>query len=76
MKHVLRYSLLGLLAFLLSLLLLAPATLVTDLLAQRLTGFSVQAVEGLATEGSERGAFTGAASGSNGSTGIGGRRRC
>ncbi|MFZ1642220.1 MAG: type II secretion system protein N [Candidatus Contendobacter sp.] len=55
MKHVLRYSLLGLLAFLLSLLLLAPATLVTDLLAQRLTGFSVQAVEGLATEGSARG---------------------
>ena len=55
MKRVLRYSLLGLLAFLLSLLLLAPATLVTGLLAERLTGFSVQTVEGLATEGLARG---------------------
>lgn len=55
MKRVLRYGLLGVLAFLLSLLLLAPANLVTDRLAERLTGFSVQAVEGLATEGSARG---------------------
>ena len=55
MKRVLRYGLLGVLAFLLSLLLLAPASLVTDRLAERLTGFSAQAVEGLATEGSARG---------------------
>ena len=55
MKRVLRYGLLGVLAFILSLLLLAPATLVTDRLAERLTGFSAQAVEGQATEGSARG---------------------
>ncbi len=55
MKRILRYSLLGLLAFLLSLLLLAPATLVTNLISQRLTGFSVQTVEGSATKGSARG---------------------
>ena len=54
MKRVLRYGLLGLLAFLFSLLLLAPATLVTNLLAERLTGFSVQTTEGSATEGSAR----------------------
>lgn len=51
MKRVLRYSLLGVLAFVMFLLLLAPATLVTDRLAKHLTGFSAQAVEGLATEG-------------------------
>lgn len=55
MKRILRYGLLGVLAFLLSLLLLAPATLVTDQIAGRLPGFSVQTVEGLATEGSVRG---------------------
>jgi len=55
MKRVLRYGLLGVLAFLVSLLLLAPANLVTDRLAERLTGFSMQAVEGLATGGSARG---------------------
>ena len=55
MKRALRYGLLGVLVFLLSLLLLAPARLVTDRLAERLTGFSVQAAEGLATEGSARG---------------------
>jgi hypothetical protein len=51
MKSVLRYGLLGLLAFLLSLLLLAPATLITEPLAERLPGFSVQTVEGTATDG-------------------------
>ena len=55
MKRVLRYGLLGVLAFLLFLLLLAPASLVTDRLAERLTGFNVQTAEGLATEGSARG---------------------
>lgn len=55
MKRVLRYGLLGLLAFLLSLLLLAPASMITGLLAERLPGFSVQTVEGLASEGSARG---------------------
>lgn len=55
MKRVLGYGLLGLLAFLVFLLLLAPATLVTGLLAGRLTGFGVQSVEGLATEGSAHG---------------------
>lgn len=56
MKRILGYSLLGLVAFLLFLLLLAPATLVTDLLGARLSGFSVQAVEGTATEGAMLGA--------------------
>ncbi len=55
MKRVLRYGLLGVLAFLLFLLLLAPASLVTDLLAGRLTGFKAQTVAGLATEGSAQG---------------------
>jgi hypothetical protein len=54
-RRLLGYSLLGVLAFLLSLLWLAPATLVTDRVAERLPGFSVQAAEGLATEGSARG---------------------
>lgn len=51
MKSALRYGLLGLLAFLLSLLLLAPATLAMKFLAERLPGFSVQTVEGDLTEG-------------------------
>jgi hypothetical protein len=51
MKSVLRYGLLGLLAFLLFLVLLAPATLITESLAKRLPGFSVQTVEGTATDG-------------------------
>lgn len=55
MKRFLGYGLVGVLAFMLFLLLLAPATLVTDRLAERLPGFSAQAVEGLATEGSARG---------------------
>lgn len=55
MKRLLGYGLLGVLAFVLFLLLLAPATLVTDRLAERLPGFSAQTVEGSATEGSARG---------------------
>lgn len=55
MKRILSYSLLGLLAFLLSLLLLAPATLLTETLSARLPGFSVQEVAGRAIEGSARG---------------------
>lgn len=51
MKRILWYGLLGLVVFLLSLLMLTPATVVTDQLTGRLTGFSVQSVEGLATEG-------------------------
>ncbi len=51
MKSALRYGLLGLLAFLLFLLLLAPATLITEPLAERLPGFSVQTVEGTTTDG-------------------------
>lgn len=51
MKSILRYGLLGLLAFLLSLLLLAPATLVTGYLIERLPGFRVQTVEGAVTDG-------------------------
>jgi len=55
MKRILRYGLLGLVVFLLSLLMLTPATVVTDQLTDRLTGFSVQSVEGLATEGVAQG---------------------
>lgn len=55
MKRILGYGLLGVLTFVLSLLLLAPAALVTDRIAEHLPGFSVQTVEGLATEGSARG---------------------
>ncbi|MFZ1829589.1 MAG: type II secretion system protein N [Candidatus Competibacteraceae bacterium] len=51
MKNLLGYGLLGLLAFLLFLLLLAPATLVVGPLTQELPGFRVQTVEGAATEG-------------------------
>jgi len=57
MKSILGYSLLGLLAFLLSLLLLAPATVVTHLLSARLSGFGAQVVEGLATNGIVRGVY-------------------
>ncbi len=52
MKRILSYSLLGLVAFLLFLLLLAPATLLTNQIGARLAGFSVQEVEGTATDGS------------------------
>jgi hypothetical protein len=55
MKRILGYGLLGALTFVLSLLWLAPATLVTDRIVERLPGFSVQTVEGRATEGSARG---------------------
>jgi hypothetical protein len=55
MKPVLSYGLLGLLAFLLSLALLAPATLVLDLLGERLPGFSARVAEGTATDGSVQG---------------------
>ncbi len=47
MKNVLRYGLLGLLAFLGALLLLAPATMVTE----QIPGLRVQTVEGGATNG-------------------------
>lgn len=52
MKRVLGYGLLGLLAFLLFLLLLAPAGLVVDLLDERLPDLDVQAVDGTAIKGS------------------------
>ena len=52
---IFRYGLLGLLAFLLFLLLLAPASLVTDRISERLTGFKVQTVEGAATDGAAQG---------------------
>lgn len=55
MKNILLYSLLGLLAFLLFLLLLAPANLVIEQFAKRLPGFSVYTVEGTATDGSVQG---------------------
>jgi len=55
MKRFLGYSLLGLLAFLLSLLWLAPATLITDALSARLPGFSAQGVEGRAVRGAAQG---------------------
>ena len=55
MKPFLRYSLLGLLAFLAFLLLLAPATLVTDRVAEHLPGFSVQNVSGSVTDGIAQG---------------------
>jgi hypothetical protein len=42
MKRGLGYGLLGLAAFLLFLLLLAPATLLTDQIGARLAGFSAQ----------------------------------
>ncbi len=51
MKNVLRYSVLGLLAFLGSLLLLAPATMVIDPLTEQFRGLTVQTVEGDATDG-------------------------
>lgn len=52
---IVRYGLLGLLAFLLFLLLLAPASLVTDQLSVRLPDFKVQTVEGTATDGAAQG---------------------
>lgn len=55
MKRWLIYGLLGLLAFSAFLLLRAPATLATDLLARRLPDLSVQSTAGLATDGSARG---------------------
>ena len=55
MTRVLAYGLPGLLAYLLFLALQAPASLVTEQLAKRLPGFSVQTVEGAATDGSTEG---------------------
>ena len=52
MKHLLGYGLLGLLAFLLFLLLLAPAGLVVGLFDERLPGLNVQAVDGTVIKGS------------------------
>ena len=46
-----RYGLLGLGAFLLFLLVLAPATLITDRIGARFPGFTVQTVAGTATGG-------------------------
>ena len=46
---ILRYGLLGLGAFLLFLLLQAPASLITDRIGARLPGFAVQTVAGTAT---------------------------
>lgn len=56
MKRILGYSLLGLVAFLLFLLLRAPATLVTGQIGARLSDFSVQDVEGTVIEGAMLGA--------------------
>lgn len=55
MKNIIFYSLLGLFAFLLFLLLLAPANLVMEQFAKRLPSFSVHTVEGAATDGSAQG---------------------
>ncbi len=55
MKRFVGYGLLGVLAFLWFLLLLAPATLVTDRIVARLPSFSAQTVDGLAVEGVARG---------------------
>lgn len=55
MKRVLGYSLLGVLAFLLALLWLAPATLITDTLSARLPGLSVQTMSGRAIHGTAQG---------------------
>lgn len=55
MKRWLSYGLLGLLAFSVFLLLRAPATLATDLLARQLPDFSARTVAGLATDGSAQG---------------------
>lgn len=55
MKIVLRYGLLGLLAFLLFLLWLAPATLIVEPMAERLPGLSMQTVEGAAVAGAANG---------------------
>ncbi|HAS52575.1 MAG TPA: hypothetical protein DCS21_12875 [Gammaproteobacteria bacterium] len=51
MKNVLRYGVLGLLAFLGFLLLLAPASMVIDPLTEQIRGLNVQTVEGDATDG-------------------------
>ena len=56
MKRTLGYGLLGLAAFLLFLLLRVPASLVTGQVGTRLSDFSVQDVEGTATEGTMLGA--------------------
>ena len=52
MKRFLGYGLLGLLAFLLFLLLRAPAGLVVGLFDERLPGLNVQAVDGTVLKGS------------------------
>ncbi len=55
MKRVIGYGLLGVLAFFLSLLWLAPATLITDTLSARLPGLSVQTMSGRAIHGTAQG---------------------
>ena len=55
MRGPFRYALLGLFAFLGFLLLQTPATLVIDLLTERLPGFSAQTVEGSAPGGTAAG---------------------
>jgi len=65
MKRVLGHGLLGLLAFLLFLVLLAPASLVADRIGERLPGFSAQTAEGTVTE-APCATCAGAASESNG----------
>lgn len=55
MKWFLRYGLLGLLAFLFFLPLLAPAGLMMDLLGKQLMGFSAETIEGSANHGSAQG---------------------
>jgi len=61
MKRALGYGLLGLAAFLLFLLLRVPANLVTGQVGTRLSDFSVQDVEGTATEGTMLGNHVGSA---------------
>lgn len=55
MKRISGYVLLGLTAFLLFLLLQAPATLLTDRIGTHLAGFSVQGTEGSVIEGAMQG---------------------
>lgn len=54
-KRFLAYSVLGLAAFLVFMLIQAPAALVTDHLGQRMAGFGVQAVQGTALSGAAQG---------------------
>ena len=52
MRRLLAYSLLGLLAYTVFLVVLCPASLLTEQLAQRLPGFSAQNVQGSVVQGS------------------------